>query len=112
VLDQTISRARFSIALGRMDRAERVLAVQRVGLPADDVRVMPPHGMRQLDAAGKARLAEHLLIDTRSEAEDTLQANVARKGMVREVPYGRGPKMRRGWLRLSISPRGLASPSW
>jgi len=44
VLDQTISRARFSIALGRMDRAERELAVQRVGLPADDVRVMPPHG--------------------------------------------------------------------
>jgi hypothetical protein len=85
VLDQTISRARFSIALGRMDRAERELAVKRIALPAEDPLVMPPHGMRQLDAAGKARLTDYLASDSRSEADDMRLDRVARGGMVRAL---------------------------
>lgn len=48
VLDQTISRARFNIALGRMDRTAIDLAIARMQLPSDDPGVMPPQSRRTI----------------------------------------------------------------
>jgi cytochrome c556 len=47
VLDQTISRAHFNIALSRMRREELDLAIARLGLPRGSSGAMPPHGRRQ-----------------------------------------------------------------
>ncbi|HEX6241342.1 MAG TPA: hypothetical protein VFZ61_10630, partial [Polyangiales bacterium] len=59
-LDQTISRARFNISLGRMSRAELDEAVRRIEQPAGSAGVMPPPESRELDAAGRARLLAYL----------------------------------------------------
>lgn len=81
VLDQTISRARFNIALARMSREELDLAIARIELPADSDVAMPPHGMRQLDPDGKQRLLAYLKEDTRSAEDDALLESAAKLGM-------------------------------
>jgi hypothetical protein len=58
VLDQTISRARFDIALDRMSRAQLDLAIARIELPRDAPLAMPPPEGRQLAPAARDRLLE------------------------------------------------------
>ncbi|MDD9946714.1 MAG: hypothetical protein OXU20_37050 [Myxococcales bacterium] len=59
-LDQTISRARFSVDLSRMGREEKRRAIARVSLPTDDPAVMPPALFRRLSDEGRTRLIELL----------------------------------------------------
>jgi cytochrome c553 len=66
VLDQTLSRARFSIALARMSRDELELAIERIQRAADDPGVMPPHGMRELDETARGQVADYLRASKRS----------------------------------------------
>jgi cytochrome c553 len=84
VLDQQISRARFNIALSRMSRDELDLAIARIALGPDDAGVMPPKGMRQLDAAGKQRLLEYLRANVRSADDDALLESAAKHGMTKD----------------------------
>jgi mono/diheme cytochrome c family protein len=85
-LDQTVSRARFNIALARMPRDELDLAIRRIELPRQHARVMPPEGARQLDAAARARLVRYLKENRRSTADDALLQNAAARGMAFD-PY-------------------------
>lgn len=51
-LDQNISRAKFNIdALDLMSREEKDIAIQRLQLPPEDLRAMPPRRFRDLNAA-------------------------------------------------------------
>jgi hypothetical protein len=86
VLDQSLTRARFNIALGRMSRAELDLAIARIQLPRQHGRAMPPHGTRQLDPEGEHRLIAYLLRDARSRADDALLEQAAALGMAVD-PY-------------------------
>jgi hypothetical protein len=83
-LDQSISRARFNIALGRISRAERELAIARLELPAGSEGVMPPPETRQLDAAARTRLIAYLRQDARPEADDALLNQAGRQGMAKD----------------------------
>jgi hypothetical protein len=81
VLDQSISRARFNIDLGRLDRAALDRAIERIELPLDDPRRMPPREFRQVDPDGLAPLVEYLRGDLRSEQDDALLRRAAELGM-------------------------------
>jgi hypothetical protein len=89
MLDQRISRARFNIALSRMSRAERELALARLALPAGSEGVMPPAEARQLDAAARARLIEYLKLDARPSADDAQLDQAAQLGMAKDAWEGR-----------------------
>ena len=82
VLDQSISRARFNVALARMSRAERELAIARISLPRSGEGVMPPADARQLDAQGRAALIAYLRADTRPAEDDAFLARAAELGMM------------------------------
>jgi cytochrome c553 len=81
VLDQSITRARFSIDLARMSRAELDVAIERLKAGAD-AGAMPPPGERQLDANARAQLIEYLERNVRSSADDALLGRAARIGMM------------------------------
>ena len=82
VLDQTVSRARFNIAVGRLDRAELDLAIERIDAPEGTPGRMPPPGRRQLDAEGRARLLDYLRRNERSTEDDAFLEYAAAVGMV------------------------------
>lgn len=86
VLDQTISRARFNVALGRMSRADLDLAIARIELPASDSQVMPPVGARQLHPEGKRRLLAYLKQTQRTAAENAQLEAAAKIGMAKPPP--------------------------
>jgi hypothetical protein len=86
VLDQTLSRARFNIALARMSLAELEVAITRIELPEQSARAMPPHGTRQLDPAGQKRLLAYLKRSRRSAEDDALLERAAAQGMAAD-PY-------------------------
>jgi len=86
-LDQTISRARFNVALARMSPSELELAITRISLPADSEEAMPPDGMRQLDPGAKLRLIEYLKQGQRDPADDVLLESAAQNGMAIELRY-------------------------
>jgi hypothetical protein len=88
VLDQSISRARFNIALSRMSREELELAIARIEQPAGSAGVMPPPETRQLDAAGRARLLEYLRQNQRSAEDDALLEQAAQLGMAKDPRAG------------------------
>ncbi len=81
VLDQSISRARFNIALSRMSREQLDAAAARIERAPDSAGVMPPIGTRQLDPEGKKRLVEYLKRNERSADDDALLDSAARFGM-------------------------------
>jgi cytochrome c553 len=60
VLDQTLSRARFNIAIARMDRAELDTAIDRIGRDRAARGVMPPPDARQLDQDVRTQLLDYL----------------------------------------------------
>jgi cytochrome c553 len=81
VLDQTLSRARFNIALGRMPRAELELAVVRMQVASSDAGVMPPAGRRQIPADKLAELIAYLQQAERPADDDALLERAAQLGM-------------------------------
>jgi hypothetical protein len=81
VLDQTLSRARFNIAVARMDRAELNTAIERIGRDRTAPGVMPPPEARQLDEDVRTRLIEYLRRDSRPSDADALLERAARLGM-------------------------------
>lgn len=81
VLDQTISRARFNIALARLDPAERAVAIERLRLSPGSAGAMPPRDARQLDAATRERLLSYLQEDERAPDDDALLEHAATLGM-------------------------------
>ena len=86
VLDQTISRARFSIALSRMSRAELDLAIERLKAPRDSVGAMPPLATRQLDPGALAPLVDYLQQDVPSADDGAMLEQAARLGMAGGAP--------------------------
>jgi cytochrome c553 len=86
MLDQSLSRARFNIALARMSQAELELAITRIELPEERSRAMPPRGTRQLDVEGKKRLIAYLKQRRRKAEDDALLDNAAALGMAAD-PY-------------------------
>lgn len=82
VLDQGISRARFNIDLGRLDRAELDLAMARVQLPRGAPGCMPPADRRQLDAEGRKSLVAYLQRSTQPEEDRAFLARAAKLGMM------------------------------
>jgi hypothetical protein len=85
VLDQSISRARFNIALDRMSRGELDLAIERIERAPDASGVMPPPDTRQLEATGRARLLDYLRRGERSAEDDALLEHAAQQGMAQEL---------------------------
>jgi hypothetical protein len=84
VLDQSISRARFNVALSRMSRAELELAIERIQQPLAATGVMPPPGSRELTDAVRARLVEYLRQAARPAEDDALLEQAAVLGMAKE----------------------------
>ena len=81
VLDQSLSRARFSIDLSRMGQAELVTAVQRLLLDVEDPGRMPPPEARQLDDDARAALVEYLRSPSPTEEDAQLLQRAAQLGM-------------------------------
>jgi len=81
VLDQSISRARFNIALGRLSRAQIDLAIARIELPSSTPGVMPPPEARQLAPEARRELLEYLRRDLDPEAIDPMLERAATLGM-------------------------------
>jgi len=59
-LDQTVSRSRFGVDLDTLGRKEKDRAIERLLLPADDPRHMPPARLRTLSDEAKQRLIDLL----------------------------------------------------
>jgi mono/diheme cytochrome c family protein len=83
-LDQSVSRARFNIALARMSRDELDLAIERIQLAPASSGVMPPPETRQLDAPGRARLIEYLRQTSRPPQDDMQLEQAAKLGMAKD----------------------------
>jgi hypothetical protein len=83
VLDQSISRARFNVALSRMSRSELDLAIERIQQPPAAAGVMPPAESRQLTDAVRARLIAYLRQTTRPAQDDALLEQAAALGMAK-----------------------------
>jgi hypothetical protein len=86
VLDQSISRARFSIDLSRLDRSELDLAIERIQRPRAAPGAMPPPEARQLDAETRERLLAYLRQDLREADVDPLLQRAAELGMSGGAP--------------------------
>jgi hypothetical protein len=85
VLDQSISRARFNIALQRQSRAALDLAIERLQLPKGAPGRMPPAEARQLDPNALEPLLQYLRQDMRPAEDDALLESAARLGMAEEL---------------------------
>jgi hypothetical protein len=86
VLDQTISRARFNIALSRMSRAELDVAVQRLTTNPGVPGAMPPSGRRELDAETRDGLIQYLRTNSRTSEDDAFLEHAATVGMAGKQP--------------------------
>jgi hypothetical protein len=82
VLDQSISRARFNIAVGRLERSEIEQAIARLAAPRTAAGAMPPHGRRELDDDARARLIDWLRDGARTDDDDALLEHAAQAGML------------------------------
>jgi hypothetical protein len=81
VLDQGISRARFTIALARLSRAEIDLAIDRIERPQNVPGAMPPREARQLAPEARQRLLEYLRGDLDTDEIDPMLERAAELGM-------------------------------
>jgi hypothetical protein len=82
VLDQSISRAHFNIAIGRLERSEIEQAIARLEAPRTAAGAMPPHGRRALDEDGRASLINWLRDGVRTDEDDAFLEHAAQQGMV------------------------------
>jgi len=85
VLDQTITRARFNIALSKQSRDEIQHAIARIKLPRDAPGAMPPRGQRQIDPQSLEALIDYLQSSEREPADDTLLDTASELGMSKEA---------------------------
>ena len=81
VLDQSLSRARFNVAVSRLDRAELERAIERIQRLPNEPGAMPPPDARQLAGNAQARLLEYLRQDSRSADDDAALEHAAALGM-------------------------------
>lgn len=81
VLDQTLSRARFTIAVSRLGRAELDIAIDRIQREQSSPGAMPPPESRQLSGDVRARLLEYLRQDFRTIPVDPRLERAAALGM-------------------------------
>lgn len=81
VLDQTVSRARFNVALNRMDRAAVAIAIARMEQPPGTLGVMPPRGRRAIADGQLVPLIDYLKQEKRSEEDDAMLEHAAQIGM-------------------------------
>ena len=81
-LDQTVSRARFSVRVSTLDRAELDLAIDRLRRPSTSAGAMPPADARQLDPVARDQLIEYLRGDPSSLDPDRVLHHAARLGMI------------------------------
>jgi mono/diheme cytochrome c family protein len=81
VLDQTVSRARFNIAVSRLGRPELDEAIARLKLPRGAAGSMPPPGRRQLDPAAIAPLIAFLKASQHPDRDDAFLEHAAEVGM-------------------------------
>jgi cytochrome c553 len=81
VLDQTITRARFNVALERMSRAELDQAIERLQRDPHAAGAMPPPESRQLDAEARSGLIAYLRANQRSAQDDAFLQHAATQGM-------------------------------
>jgi hypothetical protein len=89
VLDQSLSRARFSISLARMDREELDRASARILAAPSDAGVMPPPGRRQIARENLQALAAYLDQTERSADDDALLEHAAQAGMMGGADTGK-----------------------
>ncbi|MET0282947.1 MAG: hypothetical protein ABW352_00695 [Polyangiales bacterium] len=82
VLDQTITRARFNVALDRMSRQELDVALDRLQRDPHAPGAMPPPESRQLDAEARAALITYLRTNQRSPQDDTFLQHASTMGMM------------------------------
>ena len=80
VLDQSISRARFNVAVSRLDRTLLDRAIDRISLPRDEPGAMPPPEARQLAPGVREALIEWLRQDPR-ELDEPMLEHAAQLGM-------------------------------
>jgi hypothetical protein len=83
VLDQSLSRARFNVAVARLDPTELAIAIDRLGRAPEEVGTMPPNEARQLDPAVRAELVQYLKKAEFSDADTAMLENAAALGMAR-----------------------------
>jgi hypothetical protein len=81
VLDQSISRARFSVDVTRLDRTEIERAIERLSLPDGVAGAMPPHEARQLAPAVRQRVVDFLRQGDFSDEDRSFLAHAASAGM-------------------------------
>ncbi|HEX4334560.1 MAG TPA: hypothetical protein VH062_01530 [Polyangiaceae bacterium] len=81
VLDQSITRARFNIALPKLDPAELAVAIERLGRSHDAAGVMPPPEARQLDPSMRERLIAYLKDANFSDDDSALLTKASALGM-------------------------------
>jgi cytochrome c553 len=82
VLNQELSRARFSIDIARMPEAELDAAAERIALPLTAAGVMPPAQARALTDDTRRELAAYLRGKARSAEIDPKLAQAASAGML------------------------------
>lgn len=83
VLDQSISRARFNVALSRLPRSELDEAIARLQLARGAAGSMPPPGRRQLPAESLAAVVEYLKRDTLPPEDEAFLERAAELGMAK-----------------------------
>jgi hypothetical protein len=81
VLDQTLSRARFSVDVTRLTRPEIEQALKRLQLDEDAPSAMPPADARRLTPPVRARLVEYLQQGEFSDADRSFLEHAATVGM-------------------------------
>jgi hypothetical protein len=89
VLDQSLSRARFNIALERLARSEIDSAIDRIERPRDAPGAMPPPEARQLHPSARKRLLEYLRTDLTESEIDPRLSQAAAYGMLGGGAYRR-----------------------
>jgi mono/diheme cytochrome c family protein len=85
VLDQSVSRARFNIALARMDAAEIALAITRLNLDRSAPLAMPPLEARELGSEERNRLLQYLSGGQFPASDEAVLARAAALGMAGNV---------------------------
>lgn len=94
VLDQSLSRARFNVALDKMDRAELQSAIARLRLPRGSIGAMPPRDARQIDPATLPKLIAYLEQNERSAEDTSFLQHAAQAGMAMPQLRATDPEMR------------------
>jgi hypothetical protein len=81
VLDQSLTRARFNVGVGRLDRAELDIALERLQRASDSPGAMPPAQARHLTDEVRGRLVDYLRQGDFPPPDQTFLNRAAASGM-------------------------------